>query len=95
MGAKDFTHPELKIVAMWDLGIVLFVLRLLVLDVAAQNDTLTLDEVQAQMSSFLNGVENGALSARGTDSLPSGCSLAVRTLVVPMGLRLMLSSVHS
>ena len=37
----------------------------------------TLEQVEAQVSSYLQLAENGTLSTRG--QLPSGCTLAVRT----------------
>lgn len=62
---------------MWKFIILLCILGLLSLEGAAQqNGTLTLDEVNAQMSSFLQSIENGTLNDREADSLPSGCSLA-------------------
>lgn len=52
-------------------------------EVYAQNETLSIDAVSAQVSDFLQLIQNGSLSAAAGDvaqrSLPSGCSLAVST----------------
>ncbi len=47
----------------------------------AHNATFTLEEVNAQVSSFLAGIQNGTLSSRSVRArlfLPSRCELAVR-----------------
>lgn len=63
---------------------VLFGLGLLRVGVVAQDtpEPPTLDDVDAQLSSYLKLVGNGTVSTRGTPArsvtLPSGCDLAVR-----------------
>jgi hypothetical protein len=49
----------------------------------AQNDTFTLDDIDSQISAFLQGVQGGTLSARDSLSrgLPSGCTLAVSSTI--------------
>ena len=63
---------------------VLLVLGLFGLEVIAQNATLSLGEVDSQVSDFLQLIQNGSVSTRGTSSrslLPSGCALAVRLIL--------------
>lgn len=58
-------------------------LGLFAFEVVAQNTTLTLNEVDSQVSDFLQLIQNGSISTRGTSSralLPSGCALAVRLI---------------
>jgi hypothetical protein len=60
------------------------VLGLFGLEIVAQNATLSLDEVDSQVSEFLQLIQNGSISTRGTSSrslLPSGCALAVRLIL--------------
>ena len=59
------------------------VLGLFAFEAVAQNTTLTLDDVDSQVSDFLQLIQNGSISTRGTSSralLPSGCALAVRLI---------------
>lgn len=64
--------------------VVFFGLALLRLGVAAQEtpEPPTLDDVDAQLSSYLELLGNGTVSTRGSQArsvtLPSGCDLAVR-----------------
>jgi hypothetical protein len=64
--------------------LVLFGLGLLRLGVVAQDvsEPPTLDDVDAQLSTYLELLGNGTVSARGSQArsvtLPSGCDLAVR-----------------
>jgi hypothetical protein len=62
--------------------VLLLLLGALSFEVAtARNATFTLDQVNAQVSSFLNGIQNGRLSSRGISPrsfLPARCELAVR-----------------
>lgn len=64
--------------------LVLFGLGLLRLGVAAQDtsEPPNLDEVDAQLASYLQLLGNGTVSTRGSSArsvtLPSGCDLAVR-----------------
>ena len=60
------------------------VLGLFGLEAVAQNATLSLGEVETQVSDFLQLIQNGSISARGTSSrslLPTGCALAVRLIL--------------
>lgn len=63
---------------------VLFGLGLLRLGVVAQDtpEPPTLDDVDAQLSAYLELLGNGTVSTRGSSArsvtLPSGCELAVR-----------------
>jgi hypothetical protein len=64
--------------------LVLLVVGLLGFEVFAQNATLSLDDVDSQVSDFLQLIQNGSVSTRGTSSrslLPSGCALAVRLIL--------------
>ena len=75
-------QPECKCAPMMEmLRLFLLLLGIFSLQVTAQinTTTLTLDEVNSQILSFLQGVQNGTLSARDSTSrgLPSGCTLAV------------------
>jgi hypothetical protein len=53
-------------------------LGVLGLQVAAQNESLTIDAVSSQIDDFLQVIQNGSLATRDTSSwFPSGCALAV------------------
>ncbi|KAH8769239.1 hypothetical protein BGZ57DRAFT_987095 [Hyaloscypha finlandica] len=55
----------------------LHLLGLLGLEVAAQNEALTIDFVSSQIDDFLQLIQNGSLATRDTSSRqPSGCALA-------------------
>ena len=63
---------------------VALVLSLFAFEAVSQSATLTLDEVDSQISSFLQLIDNGSISTRGTSSksLPlSHCALAVRLVL--------------
>lgn len=54
-------------------------LGVLGLQVAAQDEGLTIDIVSSQINDFLQSIRNGTLDARDASSkLPSTCALAVR-----------------
>jgi hypothetical protein len=56
----------------------LLLLGVLGLEVAAQNETLTIGVVSSQIDDFLQLIQNGSLATRDTSSRqPSGCALAV------------------
>jgi len=55
----------------------LLLLGLFGLEVAAQNETLTIAAVTSQIDEFLKLIQNGSLATREASSLPTGCSLAV------------------
>ncbi|KAN0089830.1 FAD-binding domain containing protein [Hyaloscypha variabilis] len=54
----------------------LLLLGLFGLEVAAQNETLTIAAVTSQIDEFLKLIQNGSLATREASSLPTGCSLA-------------------
>jgi hypothetical protein len=56
------------------------ILSLFPFETVAQNNTFTITEVDSQVSDFLQLIQNGSISTRGTSTrslLPSGCTLAV------------------
>lgn len=56
----------------------LLLLGVLGLEVAAQNETLTIGVVSSQIDDFLQLIQNGSLATRDTTSQqPYGCALAV------------------
>ncbi|KAH9209051.1 FAD binding domain-containing protein [Leptodontidium sp. 2 PMI_412] len=64
---------------MWTSRVFLLLVGIFGLQVASQNETLTIDEVSLQIDDFLQLIQNGSLSTRADSSrslLPSGCSLA-------------------
>jgi len=68
---------------MMGITTLVLLLGLVAFQVLAQDTAtpLTLDEVDSQLSSFVELLQNGNLTTRGTNSwsrsLPSGCELAV------------------
>lgn len=60
---------------MGDIRLLFVVLGLWCWQVAAQNETLSIDIVSSQIDDFLQLIQNGSLDARSL--LPSGCALTV------------------
>jgi hypothetical protein len=85
LSSKSLWSCELCGVAM--VGISIFatlVLSLFAFEAVSQSTTLRLDEVDLQVSSFLQLIHNESISTRGTSSRSlalSGCALAVRLVL--------------